>query len=59
MPQATSVVLDEEGALHRRYDVRVECLYLIRPDGYVGYRSAPAAPGRLRDYLERIFVRSS
>src|SRR5262249_49356245 len=34
-----SVVLDPDGALHHRYGAACECLYLIRPDGYVGFRS--------------------
>jgi 2-polyprenyl-6-methoxyphenol hydroxylase-like FAD-dependent oxidoreductase len=58
LPTATSVIVDVEGTLHRRYAAQAECLYLIRPDGYVAYRSAPAAPRRLREYLKRIFVRA-
>jgi 2-polyprenyl-6-methoxyphenol hydroxylase-like FAD-dependent oxidoreductase len=54
LPPGTSVVLDPERSLQRRFDVRGECLYLIRPDGYVGYRSAPASPTSFRRYLERI-----
>ena len=50
------IVLDPEGALHRRYGIRGESLYLIRPDGYVGYRSAPIAPRHLRAYLGRLFL---
>jgi 2-polyprenyl-6-methoxyphenol hydroxylase-like FAD-dependent oxidoreductase len=56
LPAGTSVVVDAEGELHRRYGVQAESLYLIRPDGYVAYRSAPSAPSRLRDYLGRIFI---
>lgn len=51
-----SVVLDSDLALHRRYGARSECLYLIRPDGYVGYRSLPAHGGKLHGYLRRIFL---
>jgi len=58
LPAGTSVIVDAEGALHRRYGAHAECLYLIRPDGYVAYRSAPSAPPRLREYLGRIFGRS-
>ncbi|HXJ78571.1 MAG TPA: FAD-dependent monooxygenase [Candidatus Methylomirabilis sp.] len=58
LPAATSIVLDLEGALHRRYDARAECLYLIRPDGYIGYRSAPADARHLRQYLACLFVRA-
>lgn len=50
------VVLDAAGAVHERYGARSECLYLVRPDGYVGYRSQPADLGKLLAYLERIFV---
>jgi hypothetical protein len=30
-------------------------LYLIRPDGYVGFRSLPADEAKLFEYLEGIF----
>jgi 2-polyprenyl-6-methoxyphenol hydroxylase-like FAD-dependent oxidoreductase len=56
LPPGTSIVLDPERALHRRLGVRGESLYLIRPDGYIGYRSAPATPTSFRRYLERIFL---
>ena len=32
------------------------CLYFTRPDGYVGYRSEPAAAESLWAYIDRIFV---
>jgi 2-polyprenyl-6-methoxyphenol hydroxylase-like FAD-dependent oxidoreductase len=50
------VVFDATGAVHERYGARSECLYLVRPDGYVGYRCQPAEPDKLVAYLERIFV---
>jgi 2-polyprenyl-6-methoxyphenol hydroxylase-like FAD-dependent oxidoreductase len=50
------LILDPERSLHYRYGAETECLYLIRPDGHVGYRSEPAAAGALHDYLERIFT---
>lgn len=50
------VLLDTAGAVHERYGARSECLYLVRPDGYVGYRSQPAEPDKLVAYLERLFV---
>ena len=49
------LILDPERSLHYRYGAETECLYLIRPDGYVGYRSEPATASALRDYLGRIF----
>jgi 2-polyprenyl-6-methoxyphenol hydroxylase-like FAD-dependent oxidoreductase len=48
----------DNGALHREYGADDEVLYLIRPDGYIGYRSQPAAAGPLRAYLDRIFLPS-
>jgi len=36
------LILDPERSLHYRYGAETECMYLIRPDGYVGYRSEPA-----------------
>ena len=51
------VVLDSDGSLHRRYGATSESLYLIRPDGYVGYRSQPAVGEKLDEYLKRMFIR--
>jgi hypothetical protein len=51
-----SVLFDTEGELHRRFGARSECLYLVRPDAYVGYRCQPADEHRLAAYLDRIFV---
>jgi len=50
------VILDGDRALHDRYGAAKECLYLIRPDGYIGYRSLPANDDKLRAYLQRIFL---
>jgi hypothetical protein len=49
-------LLDPELVLHHRYGAEAECLYLVRPDGYVGHRSHPAGSVSLRDYLARIFT---
>jgi 2-polyprenyl-6-methoxyphenol hydroxylase-like FAD-dependent oxidoreductase len=38
------------------YDPSGPCLYLIRPDGHVGYRSDSIGAARLDGYLKRIFV---
>jgi 2-polyprenyl-6-methoxyphenol hydroxylase-like FAD-dependent oxidoreductase len=50
-----SIVFDADGAIHKRYGARSECLYLIRPDGYVGYRCQPANGDALAAYLKTIF----
>lgn len=50
------VLLDPDAILHRRFGAGSECLYLVRPDGYVGYRSQPADEDKLFDYLNLIFA---
>jgi 2-polyprenyl-6-methoxyphenol hydroxylase-like FAD-dependent oxidoreductase len=49
-------IFDPDGRLHERFDARDDCLYLIRPDGYVGYRAHPPDPGRLAAYMERVLI---
>jgi hypothetical protein len=50
------LLLDEGGPLHQHFGASSECLYLIRPDGYVGFRSQPADEAKLFEYLEAIFT---
>jgi 2-polyprenyl-6-methoxyphenol hydroxylase-like FAD-dependent oxidoreductase len=47
---------DRTLAFHRRYAVKKPALCVIRPDGYIGFRSQPANPGALADYLHRVFT---
>ena len=35
------ILLDPRGELHHRYGARSACLYVVRPDGYIGFRSQP------------------
>lgn len=51
-----SVLLDTEGATHHRYQADLPHLYLIRPDGYIGFRSRPADQSALTTYLKQIFT---
>jgi hypothetical protein len=53
---AGAVMLDPEGKLHRRYGAGSECLYLIRPDGVIAFRSQPAEQEPLLSYLHKIFI---
>lgn len=52
-------LLDAEGQARKIYDARGESLYLIRPDGYIGFRSQPAAETPVLRYLEKIFPAAS
>ena len=48
-----------EGALFGlplRYGAASECLYLIRPDGYIAFRSYPTDAASLNDYLKKLFL---
>ena len=38
-----------------RYGARAGCLYLVRPDGYVGFRAQPVDPEALLAYLDRLY----
>ena len=41
---------------HARYAPHGPAAYLIRPDGYVGYRAEPPNEQKLLAYLDRIFT---
>ena len=51
-----SVLLDASHALRKVYGADAESLYLVRPDGYVGFRSQPALTEPLLEYLGRLFL---
>jgi 2-polyprenyl-6-methoxyphenol hydroxylase-like FAD-dependent oxidoreductase len=50
------LLVDSRGELHHQYGARIDSLYLLRPDGYVGFRSQPADGEALQLYLARMFV---
>ncbi len=49
------VIVDTDILAHRAYGAMAPCLYLIRPDGYVGFRSLRPDAGTLSGFLSRIF----
>ena len=49
-----SVLLDREHNAHEHYGVKHPCIYLVRPDGYVGFRGGVEHGGELLAYLYRI-----
>ena len=51
----SSIIVDAGGELHRAYNVRGEVLFLVRPDGYLAFRSEPADPDKLDAYLATMF----
>src|SRR5262249_417636 len=50
------ILLDPRGELHHRYGARSACLYVVRPDGYIGFRSQPPNPEALKSYFTQIFI---
>jgi 2-polyprenyl-6-methoxyphenol hydroxylase-like FAD-dependent oxidoreductase len=54
LPWDGAILLDVDGEIHKRYGARSECLYLVRPDGYVAYRAQPADGAKLMAYLSSI-----
>jgi len=50
------ILLDPEGELHHRYGARNACLYVVRPDGYIGFRSQPPDREALESYRTQIFL---
>ena len=49
------VLADWEMSSHHRYGAGANCMYLVRPDGYVGFRSQPVDLKLLLAYFKRIF----
>src|SRR5258705_7403264 len=49
------ILLDPRGELHHRYGARSACLYVVRPDGYIGFRSQPPDLEALESYFTQIF----
>jgi hypothetical protein len=57
VPWNSTPLLDVERMVHHRYDASAPCLYLIRPDGYIGFRSRPPMRVDLDAYAQRLFLR--
>lgn len=54
-PDGIVALSDPASALHATYGAERACLYLIRPDGYVGYRAPLADQESLHAYLRDNF----
>ncbi|MFB9234656.1 FAD-dependent monooxygenase [Plantactinospora siamensis] len=48
-------VRDTEGGFRSAYGVRGAALYLVRPDGHIGFRSQPVDAAELRKHLHLVF----
>ena len=47
------ILIDPLSEAHNKYGAKGECIYLLRPDGYVGYRSLPPNLERLEEYFQK------
>jgi 2-polyprenyl-6-methoxyphenol hydroxylase-like FAD-dependent oxidoreductase len=45
------IIVNSDGAIHRRYGATKGALYLCRPDQHIGYRSQPVVPELFVAYL--------
>ena len=51
-----SILLDPNHEMHKTYGAGAQSLYLIRPDGYVAFRSQPVDWEPLAKYLGKLFL---
>jgi hypothetical protein len=49
---ALLTLVDPRQRVRGLYNVAQQALVLVRPDGYVGFRSSPANPAALHTYLD-------
>ncbi len=52
-PKGSLVWTDTGAKTHDKYGAMLSCVYAIRPDGYVGYRSSPIDLDNLKLYFAR------
>lgn len=48
-------VADRADALHRRFGAQGACGFLIRPDGFIGFRARPLEPQGFHEFCKRLF----
>ena len=49
-----SAFTDPEFAIEERYGAGSSCAYLIRPDGYIGFRCQPVQFDALKEYFDKV-----
>ncbi len=55
-PAGASLWIDTASHLHHQLGVTDRALFVVRPDGYIGYRAQPADGGKLLEYLEKYLI---
>ncbi|MEZ4299684.1 MAG: FAD-dependent monooxygenase [Polyangiaceae bacterium] len=56
LPAEVAMIADPGARLHSAFEAHAECAFLLRPDGYVGFRCQPAEHAKILGYLGQIFV---
>jgi len=54
-----SAWIDTSGRVHQKLHATDGSLFLVRPDGYIGYRCQPAEANDLVSYLGRFLIRKN
>lgn len=49
------LIFDDDGSIHKKFAAMSSCMYLVRPDGYIGYRGCPENPELVSAYLKTVF----
>lgn len=47
------LIINDDGNLHHSYGAKSECLFLIRPDGYITYRMMPIRKEKLNEFIKQ------
>ena len=55
VPWSGPLIGDASGTAHHRYGAGLPCVYVIRPDGYVGFRSLSSDPLPVLEFFGRTF----
>jgi 2-polyprenyl-6-methoxyphenol hydroxylase-like FAD-dependent oxidoreductase len=48
-------IVDAEGVIYKKYQVSDQALYIIRPDGYIGYIAEECKQSYIGDYMNKLF----
>ncbi|MDF5718256.1 MAG: FAD-dependent monooxygenase [Rhizonema sp. NSF051] len=51
-----SILMDSQQYLHKKYGASSACLYLVRPDWYIGFRGHPSDTDKLMTYLAGVLI---
>ncbi|HEX4147573.1 MAG TPA: FAD-dependent monooxygenase, partial [Pirellulales bacterium] len=54
-PADERTLFDTQRMAHDRYGARYECLYLVRPDGHIGFRSQPVDVAAVDRYWSKVY----